>query len=310
MIRLQAKHGTVAWQHAADCFRHELHKADCNVGGDERRGQWSAWIVQVHAALLGHVTRRWIGQLGALAAAQAISVAKQNGAAACAAFKTWLQDGPATGLGRQHKFTRVTMGWTASTLLRTQESHEGDSGLQHGEPLDGEAHMGEGVCAEFPDASDVLDEQGQCGGPEDADRPATLQEEAENDATRWGAEWLCDAQGYSLPWPEHMGQTLPPLDVTKVKAAIFSFSASTGLGWDRMHPHAWLRAGPAALGALLHLLQLVEQCGRWPAAIGHVMIVLLAKPAGGFRPIGLFPSVVRIWMRVRLADAVGGPVDY
>eukprot|EP00972_Heterocapsa_arctica_P044949 6633659-Heterocapsa_arctica.AAC.1 len=68
-----------------------------------------------------------------------------------------------------------------------------------------------------------------------------------------------------------------------------------------MHPRAWLRLGDAVLTSLLHFFVLVEATGRWPAAIGHVMIVLLAKAAGGFRPIGLFPSVVRIWMRVRLA---------
>jgi len=49
---------------------------------------------------------------------------------------------------------------------------------------------------------------------------------------------------------------------------------------------------------------MVECVGHWPAAVGHVLVVLLAKAAGGFRPIGLFPSVIRIWMRVRLADAV------
>ena len=86
--------------------------------------------------------------------------------------------------------------------------------------------------------------------------------------------------------------------------ALLSFSSSTGLGWDKMHPRAWLRLGDAALRSLLHLFVLVESCGKWPEAIGHVLVVLLAKASGGFRPIGLFPSVVRVWMRIRLADAV------
>ena len=30
-----------------------------------------------------------------------------------------------------------------------------------------------------------------------------------------------------------------------------------------------------------------------------VLIVLLPKSAGGFRPIGLFPTVIRLWMRAR-----------
>ena len=69
-------------------------------------------------------------------------------------------------------------------------------------------------------------------------------------------------------------------------------------------PRGVAALGDAALESLLHMFALVELAGRWPATIGHVMVVLLAKAAGGFRPIGLFPSVARIWMRIRLADAV------
>ena len=58
------------------------------------------------------------------------------------------------------------------------------------------------------------------------------------------------------------------------------------------------------MSSLVELLGLVERVGRWPRNVGHVLVVLLAKPAGGFRPIGLFPSIVRVWMRIRLADAV------
>ena len=134
-------------------------------------------------------------------------------------------------------------------------------------------------------------------------RPATLQEEAEDAAIQWGKEWLCSEE-YELPWPEEMGAALPPLEVGKIEWAMRSFPTETGLGWDKMHPRAWLRLGHAALASLVCLLTLVEQEGRWPEAIGHVIIVLLAKAAGGFRPIGLFPSVVRIWMKVRLADAL------
>ena len=42
-----------------------------------------------------------------------------------------------------------------------------------------------------------------------------------------------------------------------------------------------------------------ERAGCWPDAVGVVIIVLLAKPDGGWRPIGLLPHLVRVWMRVR-----------
>ena len=38
---------------------------------------------------------------------------------------------------------------------------------------------------------------------------------------------------------------------------------------------------------------------RWPDIVAIVVICLLPKPDGGFRPIGLIPMLPRIWMRAR-----------
>ena len=43
----------------------------------------------------------------------------------------------------------------------------------------------------------------------------------------------------------------------------------------------------------------MELLGSWASVLRLVLIVLLPKPDGGRRPIGLFPSVVRVWMRAR-----------
>ena len=51
--------------------------------------------------------------------------------------------------------------------------------------------------------------------------------------------------------------------------------------------------------AIIQLLSLCESAGRWPVAVQMVIVVLLAKADGGFRPIGLIPALPRIWMRVR-----------
>ena len=53
------------------------------------------------------------------------------------------------------------------------------------------------------------------------------------------------------------------------------------------------------LMALLRLLFVCECQGRWPLAVALVIIALLPKPEGGRRPIGLFPLLPRIWMRIR-----------
>ena len=48
-----------------------------------------------------------------------------------------------------------------------------------------------------------------------------------------------------------------------------------------------------------------EAGGCWPRKLFTVLVVLLPKPDGGLRPIGLFPSLIRVWMRARrpLAEA-------
>ena len=61
-----------------------------------------------------------------------------------------------------------------------------------------------------------------------------------------------------------------------------------------------MRLSRSALVALLRIFILCELIGTWPCTIGDVHIVLLPKAAGGFRPIGLFPSLIRLWMRLRL----------
>eukprot|EP00973_Karenia_brevis_P044237 6129564-Karenia_brevis.AAC.1 len=93
---------------------------------------------------------------------------------------------------------------------------------------------------------------------------------------------------------------LPPLYVDTLRRAARTFPSRTGLGWDKCHPKAIIRCSDEALLALIRLLIWCELLGRWPKSIGCILIVLLPKPDGGRRPIGLLPSIVRWWMRVRL----------
>ena len=81
--------------------------------------------------------------------------------------------------------------------------------------------------------------------------------------------------------------------------ALTSFPNATGLGWDKVHPKAMRRANERWLKARLKLLIRCEKEGRWPKTIELVIICLLPKTDGGFRPIGLLPVLPRIWMRTR-----------
>ena len=77
------------------------------------------------------------------------------------------------------------------------------------------------------------------------------------------------------------------------------FPAGAGLGWDNIHPRAFDRLSDEQIQMLIDLIAMCERSGRWPSAIDLVVIVLLPKAEGGWRPIGLLPFLPRIWMRVR-----------
>ena len=77
------------------------------------------------------------------------------------------------------------------------------------------------------------------------------------------------------------------------------FPAATGLSWDALHPRALCRLSDRTLAMVITILARAEKTGNWPEAVQLVIIVLLPKSDGGFRPIGLIPWLPRIWMRAR-----------
>ena len=90
-----------------------------------------------------------------------------------------------------------------------------------------------------------------------------------------------------------------PIHPWIVRAACRSFPANTGLGVDAIQPRALLRLSDEAIRALCRLLMAIELYGSWPALVRMVLVILLPKPDGGRRPIGLLPTLVRVWMRIR-----------
>ena len=107
---------------------------------------------------------------------------------------------------------------------------------------------------------------------------------------------------YELQWPDDPKQ-LPPMSLRRFKRALFSFPAGTGLGWDGVHPRALFRLPNNILFQWMALMLNCEREGRWPQDVGVVVVVLLPKNDGGFRPIGLLPHLPRVWMRARREEA-------
>eukprot|EP00973_Karenia_brevis_P017650 2423738-Karenia_brevis.AAC.1 len=74
-------------------------------------------------------------------------------------------------------------------------------------------------------------------------------------------------------------------------AAADTFPPHTGLGADNFAPRALKRLSLPLIKMLCKLLCAFEFAGAWPAVLQLVLIVLLPKPDGGRRPIGLSPTV-------------------
>ena len=128
----------------------------------------------------------------------------------------------------------------------------------------------------------------------------------ERQADDLAAIWKESQQLEQPLWPadekmkEHQLDTLLPW---AIEAAAKSFPAGTDLGADNISPRAICRLSPQALIALAILFRQFEACGCWAEVLNLVLIVLLPKPDGGFRPIGLFPTIIRVWMRARVCVA-------
>ena len=78
--------------------------------------------------------------------------------------------------------------------------------------------------------------------------------------------------------------------------AAHSFRANTGLGGDNMASRAIARLSSPSIKPLIALFLCFETVGDWCQAVNLVLIVLLPNPDDGNRPIGLFPTIIRIWM--------------
>ncbi len=218
-----------------------------------------------------------------VAQAKADQLCRKAQREAISGWRTYMHGGPAHGLRRQHRFTRCPSGWTPSRV--------GPPPIQLPDDDLGGVRLVEGVSpADLRRA--VVAETGVM-------RPLNAQELVEAEADDWGEQWAETGDDTPITWPADMGTALPTPSPTELRCAMLSFPLDTGLGWDNWHPRGWLRLGDGLLNALARLLVAAEGAGRWPAALGWVVVVLLAKAEGGFRPIGLFPSLIRLWMRVR-----------
>ena len=255
----------------------------CTIAGAVSARGPTRWLSAVgFATSVQQTLRTGVNWLSATAMLIAKRASQYDATKANASWASWITEGPGKNSGKLHRLTRVATGWIPSACgkLSPPEGEEAD-----------------GWC-EFEE-QELTESQVEC-----ADAiPLSGQAEVDCEGRRWGDEWNFGAAPPVLPWPDDLLQyesQLTLITTVILRAAAHTFSADTGLGWDELHPRALARCSDEALMALVWIFVLAERLGRWPLLIGVVLICLIPKAGGGRRPIGLLPSLVRLWMRVRL----------
>ena len=153
----------------------------------------------------------------------------------------------------------------------------------HDEPDSGQPHdNGADLCANLDQCERQL-------------APLCDQAAVDLEAERWAREWAVGADYPPLPFSEDDNLLLPPsLTAPILREAALSFPASTGFGSESIGPRACHHLSNAALIALVVILAACESADAWPYDLWFVLIVLLLKPDGGLRLIGLFSTVVSL----------------
>ena len=140
---------------------------------------------------------------------------------------SWIREGPAHGLRRQHRFTRNVAGWapTEKSTAVVTDADERD-----------ELDELQGLSRQ--DINDLKFQQAEDHAP------ATAQQEADQQADMWHKQWGADLAKDVLQWPEDIGEELPAMIAEEICEAARTFLDETGLGWGRWHPKVVYRLSP------------------------------------------------------------------
>ena len=134
-----------------------------------------------------------------------------------------------------------------------------------------------------------------------ASRTASPQAILDNDLIAWRKVWNALGQAPTAPWREatfsdHM---LPPITADDLATASRTFSSDTAIGCDGFPPRAIADLSSPLRECIAQFLNHIEAVGYWPDAVATALIHLILKSDGGRRPIGVLPTIVRVWERAR-----------
>ena len=263
------------------------------LASDEERGAISR---AARTVLWAAASQHWqlLTGLARAARARAARIEARVKAARLRDWCAWLGCGAGSTPPRLtrsgYRWVKGTCGWTRSPVGDAVRNDDASVAAPH-------------LVGDDDDPPKPFDDADLCAGLDDGEKlhvPMCDQAAVDLEGEEWATQWNVGAEYQPLPFGDENGQQpSPDLAADMMREAAASFPATTGVGSDNVGPRACSRLSDAALGALAAILMACERTGCWPIDLWVVLIVLLPKPDGGLRPIGLFPTPVRIWMRAR-----------
>ena len=126
-----------------------------------------------------------------------------------------------------------------------------------------------------------------------ADTQVLVDDEFRKRQCIWGKDPLAELGERQLNEP------LPRPTLSEVRKAIRSFPMFTAVGNDEWEPWSWRHLSDGAIEALIDVGLAMENMMAHPRQCKLNILKLLPKPAGGYRTIGILPTLLRIWCRTR-----------
>ncbi len=101
-------------------------------------------------------------------------------------------------------------------------------------------------------------------------------------------------------FPAHEPVTpLPRISAASVADAGSSFTWDTASTYDGFHPRHFGMLSEQGCETAAALMEAMELSARLPSQLQLIVMPTLPKPQGGFRAIGMMPSLYRVWARCR-----------
>ena len=204
---------------------------------------------------------------------------------------------------RQRESPEILAHWAqwADTTAR-ERKRQGLSSRRDGWGKWVELQLKKGAGALFKHAKREEVNQG-ASVTKDGVKTGAPQDVVDAEREEWINTWHKFVDIAQAPWRTESidAAPLPRPTIEEARHCIASFKPYTAVGVCSTRPrwYGWL--SDALISAWIDFFVVIEEVGRWPDDIQDILIHLIPKPSSGTRPIGVLPSPLRWWEKLRKA---------